>query len=137
MRQALAASEAAAVRREGNLLAITLQGDVTFDTNSATVNPGLLSEIDRISQIMIQYPQTRIRVEGHTDSTGKLAYNQQLSLRRADAVKNLLVQRGVAPSRISSTGYGPSQPVATNDTAVGRRMNRRVEIKIDPASQTM
>lgn len=135
MRQALAASDAAAVRREGNLLAITLRGDVTFDTNSAEVKPGLLSEMDRVAQIMVQYPQTRILVEGHTDSTGKLDYNNRLSLQRAESVKNLLVQRGVAPSRIIANGYGPSQPIATNATAEGRRQNRRVEIKIDPTQQ--
>ena len=67
MRDALAASEAAAIRREGDLIAISLKGDVTFGYNSATVRPGLYSEIDRISSVLIKYPQTVIRVEGHTD----------------------------------------------------------------------
>jgi outer membrane protein OmpA-like peptidoglycan-associated protein len=134
-RQALAATEAAAVRREGNLLAITLQGDVTFDTNSATVKPGLQDEISRIAQIMQQYPQTRVLVEGHTDSTGAPRYNQQLSEQRAESVAALLRQNGVAGSRVRTVGYGPDQPVATNNTAVGRQQNRRVEIKIDPMTQ--
>ncbi len=133
MRQALAASEAAAVRREGNLLAITLKGDVTFDTNSSTVNPGLYTEIDRISSVLIQYPQTVIRVEGHTDSTGSEGYNMDLSQRRARAVKGLFIQRGVSDSRIKSVGLGESMPVATNATEAGRQMNRRVEIKIAPS----
>jgi outer membrane protein OmpA-like peptidoglycan-associated protein len=135
MRDALATSEAAAVRREGELLAITLKGDVSFDLNSDTVRPGLYNELDRISQIMIKYPQTSILVEGHTDSTGSETYNQRLSERRADSVKALLVQRGVQGSRISIHGYGESRPVATNATPEGRQMNRRVEIRINPNAQ--
>lgn len=134
LNQALATSNAAAVRREGNLLAITLRGDVTFDTNSATIQPGLYSEIDRIAQVMVQYPQTRIRVEGYTDSQGKEDYNQGLSERRAESVQNLLVQQGVDPSRIEAVGYGEAQPVASNETAIGRAQNRRVEIKVIPTS---
>jgi outer membrane protein OmpA-like peptidoglycan-associated protein len=132
--RALAASNAAAVRREGNLLAITLRGDVTFDTDSATVKPGLYSEIDRIAQVMVQYPQTRIRVEGYTDSQGAESYNQRLSERRADSVKNLLVDQGVDSARIEAVGYGEALPVATNATTVGRAQNRRVEIKVIPTS---
>ena len=135
MRDALAASEAAAVRREGELLAITLKGDVTFDLDSDVVRPGLFNELDRISQIMIKYPQTSILVEGHTDSTGSEAYNQQLSDRRANSVKKLLVQRGVPEFRINTIGYGESRPVVTNATPEGRQMNRRVEIRINPNAQ--
>jgi outer membrane protein OmpA-like peptidoglycan-associated protein len=132
MREALAASEAAAVRREGDLLAITLKGDVTFDFDSVAVRPGLHSEIDRIAQIMVKYPQTEIMVEGHTDSVGAESYNQRLSERRAEAVKSLLVQQGVDPYRVTTFGYGESRPVATNAEEAGRQLNRRVEIRIKP-----
>jgi outer membrane protein OmpA-like peptidoglycan-associated protein len=132
MRQALANSEAAAVRREGDLLAITLKGDVTFDHDSAVVRPGLYSEIDRIANVMMQYPDTFIRVEGHTDSTGSEDYNLELSARRAVAVKNLIIQKGVPSHRIETVTFGESRPIATNDTEAGRQMNRRVEIKIAP-----
>lgn len=132
LREELAASEAAAVRREGNLLAITLRGDVTFDTGSAEVNPGLYPEIDRISRVLTQYPSTRIRVEGHTDSVGSEESNQELSRRRAEAVKALLVQDGVRPGRITTQAFGESMPVSGNDTPYGRQQNRRVEIKIEP-----
>lgn len=132
MRQALAESEAASIRREGNLLAITLRGDVTFDHDSAIVRPGLYTEIDRIANVMLQYPETLIRVEGHTDSTGTEEYNMDLSARRADSVKNLIVQKGVTPVRLETMAFGESSPVATNDTEAGRQMNRRVEIKIAP-----
>jgi outer membrane protein OmpA-like peptidoglycan-associated protein len=119
MRQALADSEAASIRREGNLLAITLRGDVTFDHDSAIVRPGLYTEIDRIANVMLQYPDTVIRVEGHTDSTGTEEYNMDLSARRADSVKNLIVQKGVAPVRLETMAFGESSPVATNDTEAG------------------
>jgi outer membrane protein OmpA-like peptidoglycan-associated protein len=132
MRQELATSNAAAVQREGNLLAVTLKGDVTFPTGSATVQPGLYDEINRIARVLQQYPQTRIRVEGHTDSVGSDASNMDLSRRRAEAVQNLLVQKGVAPSRVNTMAYGETQPIAPNDTEAGRQRNRRVEIKIEP-----
>lgn len=131
-RQALGGSEAAQVTREGDLLAITLKGDVTFDTNSTVVRPGLYNEIDRIAQVMVQYPETQIVVQGHTDSSGSDEYNQRLSERRAETVKNLILQRGVDSSRITSMGYGESMPVASNNTPEGRQMNRRVEIRIKP-----
>lgn len=135
MREALATSEAAAVSREGNLLAVTFKGDVTFDTNSTEVRRGLYSEINRVAGILNQYPLTLIRVDGHTDSVGSDEYNMNLSRRRADAVKTLLVQRGVAASRVEVVGYGKTMPVANNSTEAGRQMNRRVEIKIAPQTQ--
>ena len=133
MRQALATSEAASVRREGNLLAISLKGDVTFDTDSAIVRPGLYTEIDRIANVLGQYPQTVIRVEGHTDSTGSEDYNMSLSSRRAESVKNLLLQRGVASTRVETMAFGESSPIASNDIEAGRMQNRRVEIKVAPS----
>jgi len=135
MRGALASSDAAAVSREGDLLAVTFKGDVTFDTNSAALRPGLYSEIDRVAGVLTKYPDTLIRVEGHTDSVGSETYNMDLSIRRATAVKNLLVQRGVAENRIEVIGFGKTMPVATNDTEAGRMKNRRVEIKIAPQTQ--
>ncbi len=135
MRDALATSDAAAVSREGNLLAVTFKGDVTFDTNSTVVRPGLQSEITRVAGILKQYPDTLIRVEGHTDSVGSEEYNQDLSTRRANAVRTLLAQQGVAESRMEAVGFGETMPVATNDTEAGRQMNRRVEIKIVPKAQ--
>lgn len=135
MRDVLASSEAAAVSREGNLLAVTFKGDVTFDTNSTVVRPGLHSELNRVATVMSQYPNTLVRVEGHTDSKGSSEYNLDLSNRRAIAVRNLLMQRGIADSRIDVVGYGKNMPVATNDTEAGRQKNRRVEIKIAPQVQ--
>ena len=135
MREALAASEAAAIRREGNLLAVTFKGDVTFDTNSTVVKPGLNTEIDRVAGVLSGYPETLIRVEGHTDSVGSEEYNMDLSFRRANSVRDLLVQRGVNISRIETVGFGETKPVATNATEAGRQLNRRVEIKVAPQAQ--
>lgn len=131
--QALAASEAANVQREGDLIALTLKGDVSFDRDSAKVNPGFMDEMDRIAAILQEYPGTVIQVEGHTDSTGSESYNMDLSKRRARAVKNLLVSKGVSGSRLRTVGYGETMPAASNATKAGRRMNRRVEIKIAPS----
>jgi outer membrane protein OmpA-like peptidoglycan-associated protein len=135
MRNVLASSEAATVSREGNLLAVTFKGDVTFDTNSTVVRPGLQSELNRVAGVMNQYPNTLVRVEGHTDSKGSDQYNMDLSNRRAIAVKNLLVQRGIADNHVDVIGYGETMPVATNDSEAGRQKNRRVEIKIAPQTQ--
>lgn len=131
-RDTLAQSEAAAVRREGDLLAITFKADFVFATDSAQVNPGLMPEIERIARVMRDYPQTLIRVEGHTDSTGSEAYNMQLGQRRADSVRNLLIQNRVDAQRMDAVSYGESRPIATNNTPEGRQLNRRVEIKVAP-----
>ncbi len=132
MRQALADSEAASVRREGDMLEVLFKSDMSFDFNSAAIRPGLYPEIDRIAEIMRRYPQTLIQIEGHTDNIGSNAYNLELSRRRAQAVKDLLVQRHVDGHRINTVGFGEDYPVATNKTEAGRRQNRRVEIKIAP-----
>lgn len=132
MQQALSDSEAAALRREGNLLAITFKSDFVFATNSAEVNPGLMPEIQRVSQVMVNYPQTVIRIEGHTDSMGSEEYNRRLGRRRAEAVQSLLMQNGVPGNRTEVLSFGEGQPIADNNTAQGRQLNRRVEIKIAP-----
>jgi outer membrane protein OmpA-like peptidoglycan-associated protein len=132
MSQSLANSDAVAVQRNGDLLAVTLKGDVSFDTNSSVVRPGVYSELDRIASSLIQYPQTVVRIEGHTDSVGGEAFNMDLSRRRAEAVRTLLMQRGVDGSRMEVVAFGESSPIATNATEAGRQMNRRVVIMIAP-----
>lgn len=129
LRAAMAESEAASIQRTQNVLTATFKGDVLFDFDSALLKPGAYAEIDRVAAVLNNYPQTTIRVEGHTDSTGAEEYNQALSERRAMAVKNALVQRGVDPLRIESLGYGESQPISSSNA-----MNRRVNIVITPTS---
>jgi len=132
MRDALAQSEAASVKREMDVLSVTFKGDVSFDVNSATLKPGALDEINRVAGILNQYPQTTILIAGHTDSTGAEEYNQKLSERRAESVRTALIGQGVAPGRVATVGYGESKPIASNDTPEGRQLNRRVEIRIQP-----
>ena len=132
MRQALANSEAVAIQRQGDALALTFKSDFTFAVNSSNIQPGLYPELDRVARVLSSYPQTTILIAGHTDSTGSESYNQQLSQRRADSVKNALIQRGVAADRISAVGYGESSPIADNNTEYGRQQNRRVEVRINP-----
>jgi len=130
LQQAFANSEAAAISREQDVLTATFKGDVFFDFDSAILKPGAYSEIDRTAGVLNRYPQTTILVAGHTDSKGAEAYNQQLSERRAQAVRDALVNRGVDPRRLRVIGYGESQPISSSDA-----MNRRVELRIEPIQQ--
>ena len=127
LRSAIANSEAASIRREQDVLTATFKSEAFFDFNSFALKPGAYVEIDRVAKVLNDYPQTRIQVAGHTDSRGSESYNMQLSQKRADAVKNALVQRGVNPQRIQTIGYGESMPISSSDAA-----NRRVEIVIIP-----
>lgn len=108
-------------------LVITL-GDVLFDTNQAQLKSGSLRSVEKLGIFLKQYPQRRALVEGFTDSVGSEGTNQDLSARRADAVRAALVNLGVSGDRIATQGYGEAYPVAGNDSAGGRQMNRRVEI---------
>jgi len=92
--------------------------------------PRAAKNIDQLSQFMNKYPDRKIVVEGHTDSRGSAEYNMLLSKRRADSVKNALVEKGIDESRIMTRGYGETHPAASNKTAAGRQQNRRVEVII-------
>lgn len=117
------------VERVGeNMLLVHFESDVLFDIDSAVLSNASRSAIDEAAAVFIEYPKTAIIAQGHTDSTGSDAHNQQLSERRADSVRSYLVAQGVDSSRITSEGYGEAYPVATNDTAEGRTLNRRVDL---------
>jgi len=109
--------------------------EVTFAVDSTTISPEMRGVLDDVAQSMITYPDSLIDVMGHTDSTGSEQYNLDLSRRRADAVANYLVSRGVSRARVEMIGYGEQYPVADNSTPEGRAQNRRVEIRITPISQ--
>lgn len=106
---------------------MTIDLEVLFETDKAIVRPDYYSKVTEVADFMKQYPNTVVTIEGHTDSRGKDAYNQALSQRRVNAVKEVLItQFGVAADRLSAIGYGESQPRASNDTVDGRQLNRRV-----------
>ncbi len=130
LRNAMASSEAVSIQRNRNILTATFKSDICFDFDSAALKPGAYSEIGRVANVLNQYPRTTIRVEGHTDATGPESYNMELSRRRAEAVKNALLQRGVDPRRIQTVGFGETQPISSDKAA-----NRRVSIVIIPVAQ--
>lgn len=103
-------------------------GDVLFDTGRAQLNSGAARTLDQLATFLKANPERTIEIEGYTDAVGTEASNQILSERRAIAVKNVLVDRDIAPSRLSARGFGEAKPVASNDRAAGRQQNRRVEI---------
>lgn len=112
--------------------AVRVELDVKFDFDKAQVKPESYGDIKNLADFMGQYPQTTTVVEGHTDSVGSDAYNQKLSERRANAVRDVLVnQYGVGADRVNAVGYGESRPVADNATDSGRAVNRRVEAEVE------
>jgi outer membrane protein OmpA-like peptidoglycan-associated protein len=135
LRQNLASGGYGTVRREQEIIYVTFRSDVLFDSGSARLRRGAIAELDRVGTILRDYPETRIVIEGHTDSVGTYAYNMDLSQRRAEAVANDIANQGVNPRRIETYGYGPTRPVASNNTESGRQMNRRVDLTIIPITR--
>jgi outer membrane protein OmpA-like peptidoglycan-associated protein len=110
---------------------IVNMSDVLFDTGSYTLKPGAREKLAKISGIVLAHPGLNLQIEGHTDSVGADEFNQQLSERRADSVRDFLAEQGVPASSITAKGFGKTQPVASNDTAEGRQRNRRVELVVN------
>jgi outer membrane protein OmpA-like peptidoglycan-associated protein len=105
--------------------------DVLFEANQSTLKPGAQEKLAGVSNILRSYPTLHLELEGHTDNVGTDDYNEKLSRRRVDAVRDYLVSSGIDPDRMRAVGLGKSQSVASNATAAGRQQNRRVEIVID------
>ena len=123
MASTISQNNATIQRNNEQMLTATFKSDVFFDVNSSTIKPGGYAELDRVANVLAQYPQTMIRVEGHTDQTGSEQYNLQLSDRRANAVKNALTQKGIDAARITPVGMGECCPVSSDNAA-----NRRVSM---------
>ncbi len=124
----------ASVKQESRGMVITLSGSVLFPSNESTLLPAAIVKLNEVADALIKgNPDSNITVEGHTDSQGQRNYNMELGQKRADAVRDQLVSRGVAKDRIKAIGIGPDRPVAPNNTAEGRANNRRVEIIVEPA----
>ena len=109
---------------------IVNMSDVLFDTNQATLKPGAREKLAKVSGILLAYPSLHVSVEGHTDSTGTAEYNQKLSERRADSVRDYLISQSINAANVDAKGFGQERPVATNETAAGRQQNRRVEMVV-------
>ncbi len=110
-------------------------GDVLFEFNRADVKPAAQLQLGKLAEFLRQFPERRVSIEGHTDNVGSAAYNDQLSLRRAESIRAQLALLGVSGDRMGSVGYGKQYPVASNTTDTNRAMNRRVEVIISDNEQ--
>jgi outer membrane protein OmpA-like peptidoglycan-associated protein len=104
--------------------------DVLFDTGKATLKPGAKVRLAKVAGIILAYPDLRLEVDGYTDSTGTHEINEELSQRRADAVRDFLVSQGVSSNNVGARGFAESDPIASNSTPTGRQLNRRVELVV-------
>jgi outer membrane protein OmpA-like peptidoglycan-associated protein len=132
----LIAQQIAVQKQQDNTLLVVLAGDsLKFASGSSALSSDGQTQLAKVAAILVKYSQDKIIIEGHTDNVGDASFNQTLSQQRADSVKNFFLVQGVpAASILASTGYGESQPVASNDTADGRAQNRRVVLKISAPS---
>ncbi|RPJ49454.1 MAG: OmpA family protein [Candidatus Latescibacterota bacterium] len=122
--------EGAEVQRVGEGILVTFESGILFDVNKADLRAQARENLDKMANILNEYKDTDIRVEGHTDSDGSEEYNQTLSERRAQSVANYLGEHMVAPSRMTVVGFGEMRPVAENASPEGKQANRRVEVAI-------
>ena len=123
------------VTRDGDRIILNMPSNVTFATGDDRVSPDFYPTLDSVAIVLRKFDKTLIDVDGHTDSVGNAAFNQDLSERRANSVANHLASRGIDQRRMSTMGYGLERPIASNATESGRAQNRRVEIAISPLRQ--
>ncbi len=119
-------------RMKDDTLKLSLSNEVSFAYNSADLTPTFQPTLDKLADVLNKYERTVVHVVGHTDSDGSEAYNLELSRRRAGAVGSYLMYRNVPESRVRMEGRGEREPRATNATAAGKQLNRRVEIYVKP-----
>ena len=120
------------VKQDDHSVKVTMTGQTAFDTGSSNIKPAFNSTMDKLADIVTRYGKTSLTVVGHTDNKGTTNNNQKLSEARAHAVGQYLRDKGVKEIRVVEIGKGEVEPRATNDTEEGRRMNRRVEILVEP-----
>lgn len=121
-------------RIAGDRLRVTIDDEVAFDYKSTAIRPDFLPTLERVADVLAEHGDTRVLVVGYTDSVGSDLYNRQLSLARAEAVRDALATYGVDPARVRAEGRGESEPRAANDSEAGREANRRVEILVTPVA---
>lgn len=120
------------VVRDGDNIILNMPGNITFDTNSSTVNANFSDVLHSVGLVLKEYEKTYVDVLGHTDSSGSSSYNQALSERRAQSVANILRNEGIISERLIVRGLGENYPIADNTTEQGKSLNRRVEIALSP-----
>lgn len=120
----------AVVERRAGALVVRFPDDMLFPVGSAELSKGAAVRLQEVARILRNTPKAQVVVAGYTDSTGTASYNQELSRRRAEAVRTYLVRQGVGSQRIELVGFGEASPVASNDTSTGRMSNRRVELEV-------
>ncbi|MBK0414161.1 OmpA family protein [Chromobacterium haemolyticum] len=135
MEQATKGSGVSVSQTADNQLKLDIPSDVSFDVGRYDIKPNLRPILDRFAATLNQNPVTTVKIVGHTDNTGSNAVNDPLSLNRARATRDYLTARGVAEGRVSITGRGSHEPVASNSSAAGRAKNRRVEIFVGEAAR--
>ncbi|MBQ3695674.1 MAG: OmpA family protein [Alphaproteobacteria bacterium] len=118
------------VKQNGNEILLIMPGNITFGSNQATIDAKFEPVLASVAKVIKEYDRTKVQIIGYTDSTGSVATNNTLSLRRANAVSNFLRLNGVDINRIIVDGLGPEKPIASNKTAAGREQNRRVELTL-------
>ena len=133
LRKDLAGSGIEVERTSQNEIKLTMPGDITFDTGKNAVKPEFVPTLQSFAGVLKQYPETRITIIGHTDSTGSVAFNDALSRDRALSVGQQLVVAGIDSGRLDMFGEGPRRPIDTNATKEGRARNRRVEFRLSAA----
>jgi outer membrane protein OmpA-like peptidoglycan-associated protein len=130
-KQAKELEKVAETKRTENGIVVNMKNDILFDVGSADLKPEAVNQITKMGDIIAKYGDDRVRIAGHTDATGSDKANQELSVRRADAVKTVLIGRGVKEEQVTAEGFGETKPIAPNDTPDNRAKNRRVEVHID------
>lgn len=120
------------VQRVGDQINLIMPGNITFDVDQDSIKSGFYPVLDSVGLVLVKFKDTGINVRGYTDSTGSFEYNQRLSERRAASVGSYLISKQIASARVRTTGFGPRDPVASNDSAAGREQNRRVEVNLYP-----
>jgi len=120
------------VVREGDNIRLVMPNNITFGLNRSEVQSGFYATLNSVAKVLVEFDESVLAVNGHTDSSGADSYNMELSIKRAQSVANYLQQQQISGDRLRVRGYGESMPIATNDSEAGRAKNRRVELLIEP-----
>lgn len=124
------------VTRQGNNITLVMPGNVTFASDSSALKPQFHDVLDSVAKVVKHYDKTVLLCAGYTDNTGTAAHNLQLSNERAQSVAHYLIGQGVTSGRLVTQGFGETHPIATNTTAKGRLLNRRVELTLEPLTKS-